>query len=109
MALIANSRKMRIETMKKMTISIAICSVLSLTACGQTGDTESSNQTTANEPITEQNTATLGEQQIPSTDQSAETGTETSIGTETQTEQAAFEAGDAVNEQGEIIEDANKN
>jgi predicted small lipoprotein YifL len=88
--------------MKKMTISIAICTVLSLTACGQTGDTESSNQTTANEPTTEQNTSSLAEQQA---DQSAETG----IGTETQTEQAAFEAGDAVNDQGEMIEDTNNN
>jgi major membrane immunogen (membrane-anchored lipoprotein) len=90
--------------MKKMTIAIAICAGLTLSACGKSGETESSDPSTAGDPMTEQGTTTLSEQQTPPADISSETGSDIT----TQTEQAAFEAGNAVNEKGETIEGTNK-
>ncbi|MES9972005.1 MAG: hypothetical protein ABW092_18380 [Candidatus Thiodiazotropha sp.] len=90
--------------MKKMTIAIAICSAISLTACSQSSDTESSNQTTSTDTMKEQKWTTVSEQQSPPIGQSAETGS----GSDTASEQAAFEVEKAVNEKGEMIEDANK-
>jgi major membrane immunogen (membrane-anchored lipoprotein) len=83
--------------MKKMTIAIVIYASLTLTACGKSSDTESSDPTTASDPMTEQSTTTLSEQQVPH----AETSAESDSG---QTEQAAFEAGNAVDKKGETIE-----
>jgi major membrane immunogen (membrane-anchored lipoprotein) len=81
--------------MKKMTIAIAICAGLTLTACGKSSDTESSDPTTANDSMTEQNTTILSEQQTTP----AESGS-----VSTQTEQAAFEEANATDEKGEMTE-----
>jgi major membrane immunogen (membrane-anchored lipoprotein) len=90
--------------MKKMTIAIVICGALSLTACSNSSDPESSHQTTSTDPNSEQNWTTVTEQQAPPADQSADTG----AGIATQTEQAAFEAGEAVKERADAIEESNK-
>jgi major membrane immunogen (membrane-anchored lipoprotein) len=66
--------------MKKMTIAIAICTTLTLGACGKSSDPETTTSTTANDSMTEQNAPVS---------QSAESGT----GSSSQGEQAAFEAG----------------
>ena len=76
--------------MKKMTITIALCTTLFLVACGQTGDTESSNPTSSTDSMSEQDAATLTEQQtIP-----AEQSVDSSMGAPDQSEQAAFEESD---------------
>lgn len=90
--------------MKKLTIAIAICTAMTLVACGKTGDSESSNPTTATDTMNEQNTPALSEQQTPPTDRT----TETTTGTATQTEQAAFEAGSEANEKVDQAGDVNK-
>jgi major membrane immunogen (membrane-anchored lipoprotein) len=97
-------KEKRIESMNKMTIAIAICAGITLTACGKSSDTESSDPTTASDPMSEQS-MTLSEQQTPPADISAETGS----GSTTQSEQAAFEADNTVDEKGEMIEGTNKN
>jgi major membrane immunogen (membrane-anchored lipoprotein) len=90
--------------MKKLTITIAICSVLTLVACGKTSDSESSNPTTATDTMSEQNTPALSEQQTSPSDRT----TETTTGTTTQTEQAAFEAGSETNEKVDQAGNINK-
>jgi major membrane immunogen (membrane-anchored lipoprotein) len=74
--------------MKKMTITIAICTALFLVACGKTNDTESTDTTGS---MNEQDNATLSEQQAIPADQTVESAT----GTSTPSDQAAFEAGDS--------------
>jgi hypothetical protein len=80
-------KEKRIDSMKKMTIAIAICTTLFLVACGKSSDPESSNTTSSADTMTEQDSATLSEQEASPAGQSAESTTGTP------SEQAAFEAG----------------
>jgi hypothetical protein len=88
MALKVLIKDKRIDSMKKMTIAIAICTTLFLVACGKSGDTESTDATSSTGSMTEQDSATLSGQQAIPADQSAESA----AGSSTPSEQAAFEA-----------------